>query len=118
LDVIASLEKRSWGVSVSQSGDFIGSDNPIVLDGPAGERMGFENAGVIIYPVGRHVVLYGLASAINLPANNRMDVARHNTFMMLTASNYVFSPRPDFVWLDENQQCQTDLSLFHKGRFG
>jgi hypothetical protein len=117
LDVIDSLEKKSWGVAISENGEFIGSDNPIVLDGPAGEKMGFANAGVIIYPVSRHVVLYGTASPVSLQAMNRTDVARHNTFMMITASDYVFSHRSDFIWLDENEQCQTDLSLFHKERF-
>jgi hypothetical protein len=95
----------------------IGSDNPLVLDGPAGRKIGFENAGVIIYPVSRHVVLYGAASPANLQPMNRTDVARHNTFMMTTASDYVFSHRSDFVWLDENEQCQTDLNLFHKEKF-
>jgi Protein of unknown function (DUF4238) len=117
IDVIESLENRFWGISVSEKGDFIASDNPVVLDGPAGQKMGFENAGVVIYPVSRHLVLYGTLSPGESGPMDRLDVARHNTVMMLTASDYVFSHRPDFVWLDENDGCQTDLSLFHQERF-
>jgi hypothetical protein len=42
------------------------------------------------------------------------DVARHNTFMMMTASSYVYSHRHDFPWLDAEGRIQTDASLFSK----
>jgi Protein of unknown function (DUF4238) len=51
IDVMESLEKRRWDIAVSDEGDFIASDNPVVMDGPAGERVGFENASVVVYPV-------------------------------------------------------------------
>jgi hypothetical protein len=45
------------------------------------------------------------------------DVARHNTFMMMTASSYVYSHRHDFPWLDAEGRIQTDASLFSKSTF-
>jgi hypothetical protein len=113
--VIDSLSKRSWRICIDEHGDFIGSDNPIVMDGPMSERIGFENAEVIIYPISRHLVIYGTKSLVRTV--DRLDVARHNTFMMLTASDYVFSYRPDFIWLDENDQYQNNFSLFDKEKF-
>lgn len=117
IDVMESLEKRHWGVAVSDAGDFIASDNPVVMDGPAGERMGFENAGVVIYPISRHLVLYGTKTATLIPHTEPIDVARHNTFMMMTASSYVYSHRPDFPWLDAQERIQTDAHLFSQTTF-
>ena len=37
-DVMESLEKRRWAIAVSNEGDFIASDNPVVMDAPAGGR--------------------------------------------------------------------------------
>lgn len=117
INVMESLEKRYWGIAVSDAGDFIASDNPVVMDGPAGERMGFENAGVVIYPVSRHLVLYGTRTPTSIPPMEPADVARHNTFMMMTASRYIYSHRPDFPWLDAEGKIQTDGHLFSKLTF-
>lgn len=114
IHVMKSLEKRHWDVAVSDAGDFIASDNPVVMDGAAGERMGFENAVVVIYPVSRHLVLYGTRTPTPIPPMEPADVARHNTFMMMTASRYVYSRRRDFPWLDGEERIQTDASLFSK----
>jgi hypothetical protein len=116
-DVMESLQKRYWGIAVSNAGDFIASDNPVVMDGCAGERMGFENAGVVIYPVSRHLVLYGTRTPTPIPPMEPAEVARHNTFMMMTASRYVYSHRDDFPWLDAEERIQTDVSLFSKSTF-
>jgi len=43
---------------------------------------------------------------------NRKCIARHNTFMMITADEYVYSNVPDFCWMDENGVYQTDWRLF------
>lgn len=117
IGVMESLEKRHWGVVVSDAGDFVASDNPVVMDGPASERMGFENAGVVIYPISRHLVLYGTRTAISIPHMEPIDVARHNTFMMMTASSYVYSHRPDFPWLDAEGRIKTDAHLFLQATF-
>lgn len=37
-----------------------------------------------------------------------------NTFTMMTADEQVYSHEPDFYWLDENGNCQTDWRLFSK----
>ncbi len=117
ITVIESLEKRHWGVAISDAGDFIASDNPVVMDGAPRQTMGFENAGVVIYPVSRHLVLYGTRIPVVIPPMTANDVARHNTFMMFTASSYVYSHRPDFGWLDTDGNYQTGRRLFSKSAF-
>lgn len=118
-DVMESLEKRRWAIAVSNEGDFIASDNPVVMDAPAGERVGFENAAVVVYTVSRHLVLYGTLTRTPTPdpVMGPADVARHNTFMMMTASSYVYSHRHDFPWLDAEERIQTDVSIFSKSTF-
>ena len=50
-------------MTCSPGGGFIGSDNPVTLDGLKGKEIGFKNADIIAYPVSKHVVLY---STLNL----------------------------------------------------
>lgn len=116
--IIPLLMARHWGASISRKGSFIGSDNPVVLDGPKGGMVGFKNADIVIYPVSRHVILYGTKSVERPPLVSQMYIARHNTFMMLTAGEQVFSSTPDFCWLDETDGYQTDWKLFSKKKFG
>jgi hypothetical protein len=115
--IIPLLMARHWGVSISRKGSFIGSDNPVVLDGPKGGMVGFKNAGVVSYPVSRHVMLYGTKSVERSPFVNQIFIARQNTFMMLTAEEQVFSSTPTFCWLDETDGYQTDWRLFSKEKF-
>jgi hypothetical protein len=115
--IIPLLMARHWGVSISRKGSFIGSDNPVVLDGPKGGMVGFKNAEVVVYPVSRHILLYGTKQVERSPFVNQMYIARQNTFMMLTAEEQVFSSTPNFCWLDETDGYQTDWRLFSKEKF-
>jgi hypothetical protein len=115
--IIPLLLARRWGASISRKGSFIGSDNPVVLDGPKGGMVGFKNAEIVTYPVSRHVTLYGTKLVEKSPFVNQMYIARQNTFMMLTAGEQVFSSVPGFCWLDETEAYQTDWRLFSKEKF-
>ena len=57
--IVSSLEERYWRASVSSSGSFIGSDAPVSMDGPKGQDIGFKSAEVVVFPVSRHVLVYG-----------------------------------------------------------
>lgn len=112
--VTPALRARYWGSTLSPSGSFIGSDTPVAMDGPKGQLAGFESADIVLFPVNRHVLLYGTKMAATPPAVNRKLVARYNTFAMLTAGEHLYSHVPDFCWLDEEGKCQTDWALFSK----
>jgi hypothetical protein len=112
--VLPRLKKRFWETLISPSGSFIGSDNPVILEGPKGVKQGFANAELISYAVGRHVALWGTLRPIPRQLVNRKLVAKMNTLSMLRADKQVFSNAPDFCWLDENQKVQTDWKLFSK----
>jgi hypothetical protein len=112
------LMKRNWDVSISRKGGFVGSDNPVVLDGPKGGMVGFKSADIVLYPVSRHVVLYGTKSKERQPFVNQLYIARLNTFMMITAQEQIFSSSSEFCWLDETDKYQTDWRLFRKERYG
>ena len=114
--IIPSLNERHWRAAFSPSGSFIGSDNPVVLDGPKGAMMGFKNAEIITYPVSRHVLLYSTVQPVPPAHVNRKYIAHMNTLVLLRAEQ-VFSHVPDFCWMDENRQYQTDWSLFSKDRY-
>ncbi len=112
--VASCLAQRHWSASISIPGGFIGSDNPVVMDGPKGQEVGFKSAAIVLFPVSRHVLLYGAGCPVTpLPVTYKR-VAAHNTFMMLTADEQVYSHVPDFYWLDENGKCQTDWKLFSR----
>ena len=115
--IVASLEDRRWGALISNGGQFIGSDNPVALDGNKAHKVGFKNAPIVTYPVGRHVLLYGTLVPVSHPPLSTKLIAHHNTFAMLTAENQVYSHRPDFHWLDPNGKCQNDWRLFSKQEF-
>ena len=115
--IMPSLRPRRWGASISPSGNFIGSDNPVMMDGPPGQLIGFKSAEIVIFPVNRHVLLYGTRVLVKPPAVTRKVIARHNTFTMLNADEYVYSHVPDSCWLDEKGLYQTDWRLFSKERF-
>ena len=115
--IIPSLRARHWGAYISSSGSFIGSDNPVMMDGPPGQQIGFKSAEIVMFPVNRHVLLYGTSVSVRPPSVSRKRIARHNTFTMLTADEYVYSHVSDFCWLDENNLYQTDWRLFSKEKF-
>jgi hypothetical protein len=81
---------------VSEGGNFIGSDNPVVMDGRRGEMMGFKSAVVVIFPANRYVLLCGTNAPVSVGGVNRKLIAKHNTFIMLTADEQLYSHVPDF----------------------
>jgi hypothetical protein len=115
--IVPSLLKRHWQVSISKKGSFIASDNPVALDGEKGQKIGFANAGVVIFPVSRHVVLHGTISRMRSIHLTEMLIARLNTMMMLHAQEQVFSSKPDFCWLDKSEHYQTDWRSFDRSKF-
>jgi hypothetical protein len=115
--IVRSLNARRWAAHVSKRGSFIGSDNPVALDGPKDQMIGFKNADIVIYPVSRHVLFYGTNVATKPPAVTNIRIAAHNTFAMITADEQVYSHVPDFCWLDENGRYQTDWRLFSREKF-
>jgi hypothetical protein len=112
--VVSCLAERYWRASVSSSGSFIGSDNPVSMDGPKGQDIGFKSAEVVLFPVSRHVFVYGTICRVKATTTTRKRIAAHNTFTMLTADEQVYSHVPDFCWLDETGAYQTDWKLFSK----
>ncbi|MGB8733930.1 MAG: DUF4238 domain-containing protein [Candidatus Sulfotelmatobacter sp.] len=115
--IAPSLLKRHWQVSISRKGSFIASDDPVALDGEKRRTVGFANAGVVIFPVSRHVVLHGTLSKFSPLHLTEMLIARLNTMMMLHAQGLVFSSSPNFCWLDKSEHYQTDWRLFDKNKF-
>ena len=115
--IIPGLKKRHWATSFSPSGSFIGCDNPVILEGPKGQMVGFENAEIVIYPVSRHVVLWGTIEFMPPPFVNRRFIANANTLSLLRADSQVYAHESDFCWLDEARQYQTDWKLFSKEKF-
>jgi hypothetical protein len=83
--VVSCLEKRYWRASVSSSGSFIGSDDPVSMDGPKGQDIGFKSAEVVAFPVSRHVLVYGTNCRVVAMPTTRKRIAAHNTFTMLAA---------------------------------
>jgi len=115
--VLPGLQKRFWTTLVSPSGSFIASDNPVILDGTKGEKVGFENAELISYAVSRHVALWGTRRPLKPQVVNRKRIASVNTLTLLRTEDQVFSAVPDFCWMDENRQYQTDWRLFSKDKY-
>jgi hypothetical protein len=115
--IVPSLLKRHWQVSISKNGSFVASDNPVALDGEKREQIGFANAGVVIFPISRHVLLHGYLSEVGPVHLTEMLIARLNTMMMLHAHEQVFSSKADFCWLDKSERYQTDWKLFDRDTF-
>jgi hypothetical protein len=115
--IVSDLTERYWTASVSSSGSFIGSDDPVSMDGPKGQEIGFKTAEVVVFPVSRHVLVYGTNCRVKATITTRKRIAANNTFTMLTADEQVYSHVPDFCWLDETGAYQTDWKLFSKEKF-
>lgn len=112
--IMPSLRARHWKTVLSPSGSFIGSDNPVIMDGPKDRAIGFRSADIVIYSVNRHVLLYGTNVPVRRGAVNRKMIAAHNTFTMLTAGEQLYSHVPNFCWLDTAGHVQTDWKLFSR----
>jgi hypothetical protein len=115
--MVARLGERYWRAAVSSSGSFIGSDNPVSMDGPKGQEIGFKSAEAVFFPLSRHVLVYGTNCRVKATTTTRKRIAAHNTFTMVTADEQVYSHVPDFCWLDETGAYQTDWKLFSKEKF-
>jgi hypothetical protein len=112
--VYPSLKARFWQTLVSPSGSFIGSDNPVVMDGPKGQMVGFKSADIVIFTVNRFVALYSTKLPMRRPVVNRRFIASHNSFTMLTTEEQVYSHIPDFSWLDPAGRIRTDWQSFSR----
>jgi hypothetical protein len=115
--ILPGLQKRYWMTLISPSGSYIGSDSPVILEGPKGVVQGFENAELISYAVSRHVALWGTLMPVRRELVNRKFIAKMNTLSLLKAEEQVFSHVPDFCWLDEGKKYQTDWKLFSKEKY-
>ncbi len=80
-------------------------------------EIGFKSAEVVVFPVSRHVLVYGANCRVKATNTTRKRIAAHNTFTMLTADEQVYSHVPDFCWLDETGAYQTNWKLFSKEKF-
>jgi hypothetical protein len=116
-EIDSCLKLYKWDWLVSDSGQFIGFDSPVAMDGPEGQAVGFKNAGIVIYPVNRHLLLYGTRESVERPFLTTKLIARHNTFALLSADEQVYSHRPDFHWLDSANKCQNDWHHFLEADF-
>ena len=114
--IVPALKDRHWRASVCNAGDFIGSDNPVAIEGAPGRLVGFRNAEIVVFPVSRHFLLYGTNAALRATPLNRIRVAAHNTLTMLKTDEQLYSHVPNFRWLDETGAVQTDWRLFSKDR--
>lgn len=112
--VLPALASRFWGALLSPSGSFVASDNPVVMDGPKGQLLGFKSAEIVFFVVNRFILLCGTNVRVMRPYINRKLIARHNTFFMLTAEDQVYSHVPDFCWLDEQGKVRNDWRIFSK----
>ena len=112
--VAKTLAERNWRACISVKGGFIGSDSPVMMDGPKGQQIGFKSAEIVLFPVSRHVLLFGANHRVKPMQATYRRVAAVNTFTMMTADEQVYSHEPDFYWLDESGNCQTDWRLFSK----
>lgn len=115
--VVSSLGDRYWRAAVSSSGSFIGSDNPVSMDGPENEFIGFKSADIVAFAVSRHVLVFGTKYRVRPADTTRKRIAAQNTLTMLCADEQVYSHVPDFCWLDESGTYQTDWKLFSKEKF-
>jgi hypothetical protein len=113
--IFPALRNRRWGALYSPSGSFIGTDNPVTLDGPDGQMIGFKNAEVIIFQLNRHQILYGCHTPVRPPRVTRKLIAEANTLNLL-GTQQVYSHTNEFCWLDEDGKLQEDWQLFSRER--
>ncbi|MFL6313318.1 MAG: DUF4238 domain-containing protein [Terriglobales bacterium] len=113
--ILPSLRARHWTAIVNGGGTFIGSDNPVMLDGKKG-TVGFKSATVIIFIVNRYLLLCGTDHRMKRSGGNRKLLAFHNSFTMLSADEQLYSHTPDFYWLNEQEEVCTDWKLFSKDK--
>ena len=110
--ISSGLRKRKWTTWLSKSGSFIGSDNPVAIEGTPGVKPTLVNAHLIVFPVSRHVLLFSTEAPGPAGPVSRTFIARMNTLIMLHAESQLYSAVKDFCFLDESARYQTDWKLF------
>jgi len=110
--ILTQLETRHWQSLISPTGSFIGSDTPIVMDGPA--QIGFKTAEIIHIPVNRFLLLRGTTDpAIEEPLT-RKTIAAINSFALLNTQEQVYSSCAEFAWTDEHFEVRYNWDGFSK----
>jgi Protein of unknown function (DUF4238) len=114
--LVAELRDRYWHPIISENGNFIASDSPVLMDGPQGEMIGFKSAEAVVFTVTRHVILVGAQQPFRWGRVNRRAIARHNTFAIVNATAQVYSPVAEFCWADANDEYRTDWRLYSESK--
>jgi hypothetical protein len=114
--IVRSLKPRHWHTFISERGNYIGSDSPVVIDGPKEQLIGFKNADIVAYPVSRHVMLWGTLSALRPRSVSMKMIAESNTLTMLAVDEQVYSHEPAFCWADESGKVNYDWQSFSRDR--
>ncbi len=114
--IVRSLKPRRWHTYVSETGNFIGSDNPVVIDGPKEQLIGFKNADIVAYPVSRHVMLWGTLSALRPRGVTMKMIAESNTLTMLAVDEQIYSHEPASCWSDESGRVNYEWDSFSRDR--
>jgi hypothetical protein len=107
--VLPYLVERNWGLMVAGKGmpNFVCSDNPvsIVSTVPLPSPMSSPGFGMmrtmVLVRLTRRVVLLGMFEPVPplVPLDKAASVALINTYVVTSASRWVFSPEQDFIWL-------------------
>jgi Protein of unknown function (DUF4238) len=114
--ILPRLRERFWTAIVNGGGTFIGSDNPVMMDGAKDQLVGFKSADAIIIVVNRFLMLCGTKDRSERSFGGQKRLAFHNSFTMLCADEQVFSHIPDFYWLNEQKNVCSDWRLFSKDK--
>ena len=114
--IVRSLKRKHWHTYVSETGNFIGSDNPVVIDGAKDELIGFKNADVVTYPVSRHVMLCGTLTPLALRSVTMKMIAEANTLTMLAVDEQLYSHAPSSCWSDEFGRVSYEWDSFSRDK--
>ena len=116
--ILSSLQERYWGTTVTHNGRLIASDNPVMLDGAQGRTDRVSKRCRRPLPdQSARVPDRHMRGRIRRPVANFNDFASLNTTTLLWTHAQVYAHIPNFVWLDEHRNDQSDWRLFIKDRF-
>lgn len=110
--IVPRLKERHWAALISHNGNLIGSDNPVVLEGPSNQPIGFRNAEIVGFYAHRRCIMMGTKSRVRTQALTYREIAHMNTLMLLNAQDQVFSHKPDFCWEDSSGKIQNRWEPF------
>jgi uncharacterized protein DUF4238 len=122
------LAQRTWNLLVadSQAGEFVCTDNPVVLDWAIEAPIfyqsspGFAILDTIVHmPLTRHHALIGNlygSAKIKMPHGealpaNRDIVASVNRLLAQRATRFIYSAKPDFEWKRTNQTIGNEVDF-------